>query len=207
MKKVVLLLSTTLLLFTGCSKDNSEAPISEQNQDVVFIFNDMGENSSWESFKLSEISNLNLNEVYGERGNNGNSAHCHGNFPGFVFSGTENNGGTHGSATASLGPWTISLETECIMADENQAVYGGTIVDLEGPPTPPNFPISLNNHMYFKVIDNGQGNNAPPDQFNGIIVFSPAQISRCGEYVPSHPLWSIIPDIDIEDPGSIKVNN
>ena len=207
MKKVFLLLSMSLLLLSSCSKENSDSQMEDQALDMVYYFSDTGDTPVWEAISLSEISNLNLGDITNLRGNNGNSGHAHGDFAGIEFSGTQNNGGTHGTATANFGPFTFSMETACVMVDENEAVYGGTIIELDGPPTPPGFPISLGNQMFFKVIDNGQGNNAPLDQFNAILLFTTPENSGCGTLTPSAPLWSVFPDVDIQEPGSIKVNN
>ena len=197
-------MSIGLLLLAGCSKENTDTQIEEQTSDLVYVFNLDGESQAWEMSTIDEP--LNDSGVILERGNNGNSAHAHGDFPGVVFSGTQNNGGTHGSATASLGPWTFTLETECVMVEGNEAVYGGTITERVGPPPFPGAPFNVGDHIYFKVIDNGQGTNAPADQFNGRISFAFAGDSKCGIYTPSHPNWDG-PDSDVPEPGSIKVNN
>jgi len=148
--------------------------------------------------------------------NRGQSAHAHGDYPGVEFSGTQNNGGTHGSATLSLGPFTFTVDTECVMVEGNEAVYGGTITSRVGPPPPPGAPMNIGDYVYIKVFDNGQGSNADPDQFYGSIKFRAD--SKCGIYTPSNTdAWP--PTIiccggitinlinDVPEPGSIKVNN
>jgi hypothetical protein len=123
-----------------------------------------------------------------------------------AFSGTENSGGAHGSANLRLGPWDFILETECVMVEENEAVYGGTIAEIDGPPLPPGFP-AVGDNLYFKVIDNGQGSNADPDQVNQLVFAGFGGDSACGILTPSHPNWDLAPDSDVSEPGSIKVNN
>jgi hypothetical protein len=213
MKKIVLSMSIGLLLLAGCSKENTDTQIEEQTSDLVYVFNLDGKSNAWETTSINEQP-INTDATY----NRGNSAHAHGDFPGVEFSGTQNNGGTHGSATVNFGPATFTLETECVMVEGNEAVYGGTITQIEGP-LPPGFPFGIGNYLYFKVFDNGQGNNADPDQFYGQSKFS--FTSQCGTYTPSNasvwPPTITIPlpwgDVtinlinDVPEPGSIKVNN
>lgn len=206
-------MSVALLFLAGCSKENADTQIEEQSADLVWVYNFEGKLLTKETPPLNGLPSV--ADATNNRGN-GNSAHTHGDFPGVVFSGTENNGGAHGSATASLGPFTFTLETECVMVEGNEAVYGGTITERDGPPPPPGAPFNIGDHVYFKVFDNGQGNNADPDQFHGLTKFSAS--SLCGVATPSAPgFWPptiVIPGgptlnliNDVPAPGSIKVNN
>ena len=198
-------MSVALLMLAGCSKEKADTQIEEQTSDIVYVFNFDEESQDWEMSTIDEPQND--SGVILERGNNGNSAHAHGDFFNQEFSGTENNGGTHGSATLALGPWVFTCETECVMVEGNEAVYGGTITEVAGPPPPPFLPFNVGNHIYFKVIDNGQGNNAPADQLYGGGISFTGNNSKCGDWTPSHPRWLESPYIDIAEPGSIKVNN
>jgi len=214
MKKLILSISVGLLLLAGCSKENDSTQIEEQTGDLVWVYNLDGILLTQETPSINELQSN--SGVIPKRGN-GNSAHTHGDFPGVEFSGTENNGGAHGSATVSLGPFRFTLETECVMVEGNEAVYGGTITERVGPPPPPGAPFNVGDHIYFKVFDNGQGNNADPDQFYGSIKFS--SDSQCGVYTPGNagvwpptiffpPCGCTISLInDVPEPGSIKVNN
>lgn len=183
-------MSLSIFLFTSCSKEESPEQITEQTADSVYVFNLDGKSQTWETITIDELPSK--SNVITNRGN-GNSAHAHGNFPGVVFSGTENNGGSHGSATANLGPWGFTLETACIRVEGNEAIYDGIVTETTGPPFFVGF------HMSFKVIDNGQGNNAPADQFYAGIWLSPQELCDVPlDYGPS---------FDVPEPGSIKVNN
>jgi len=220
MKKTILSISIGLLLLTGCSKDNVDPQIEQRTGDAVYVFNNSGVDSTWESFALDEFQNTNSNTgVTAPSANRGNSAHTHGSLDagGFTFnwSGTENNGGTHGEAsvTLSLGPSLVlvSLETACINVIGNEAVYGGAITEVENDPFPPGFPgpFSIGNTMFFKVFDNGQGNNAPADQFANTFVSTsnPEACDTLGQ--PDGEFWSgdAFPIADVLAPGSVKINN
>ena len=43
-------------------------------------------------------------------------------------------------------------------------------------------------HLYYMVIDNGEGGNAPPDQFWGIVLAS--DVDFCGQLVPASASWT-----------------
>ena len=96
------------------------------------------------------------------------------------------------------------METECVTVDGNEAVYGGTITEALNVPEFLADWFSAGSHVYFRVIDNGQGNNAPPDQMDAVIFIFP--YSLCGEVTPSSDMWSFF-NLDVLDPGSVKVNN
>lgn len=232
MKKLLILATLLLTIMFGCAKEETKpAPASVDviSQDAYF-FNTNLKTPSWEKTIIPETPNdLEISAT-----NRSNSAHTHGNFIGFggnvsiTFSGTENNGGTHGTAvfeqTLNL-PFppfnatvVISMDTECVMVDGDAAVYGGTMTEVEGSPFPPGAgPFKVGNNLYFRVVDNGQGNNAPTDQYSGTLVISGS--SRCGILVPSNPSWFSgtlpfppfapfpIPTLDVEgESDKIKVN-
>lgn len=183
-------MSLGLFLFTSCSKEDSPDQITEQTADSVYVFNLDGNSQAWETMTIDDLpskTDVTTNRV------NGNSAHAHGDFPNVVFSGTENNGGTHGTATLNLGPWGFALETACIRVEGNEAIYDGIVTETTGPP------FFVGWHMVFKVIDNGQGNNASADQYYGGIWLSPQELCDV-------PL-DFGPSYDVPEPGSIKVNN
>lgn len=198
-----------ILIAASCSEDESAEQIEQQTADVVFTYKADGANATWETNFNGETIVYTSNAITApSRANNGESGHTHGDFPGVSFSGTQNNGGTHGSATVQLGPSNWTLETECVMIEGNEAVYGGIITEAINPP--PFGTMKVGDYCYFKVFDNGQGSNADPDQFHGFIRFSGT--SQYGVYTPSSAAWppffyGIPMIVDVEEPGSIKVNN
>lgn len=217
MKKTVYLMALALVVLYGCAKEESNDQIEEQSSDLVWVFNNLdGEFQTWETMLINELpSNSDVTTI---RGNNGNSAHTHGDYTfgitSFSWSGTQNNGGTHGSGVSVwiLGPpfnttLYLTLDTECVTVEGNEAVYGGTFTEVLNNPFPPGGPFDVGNAIYFKVIDNGQGNNASPDQhaIGGFIV--PAGSSFCGVFPVTDPIWEQNGVLDIAEPGSVKVNN
>ena len=219
MKNLVYVMAIGLLVLTGCSKEESNEPTLNEVSDTAYVLRMDGSNPTWESVSVKDIKG---NSEAAIQRNNGNSAHMHGEFTGFGggismnFSGTENNGGTHGSATMyqTLGaPFNttveITMETECVMLDGNEGVYGGTITAVANSPFPPGGPFDIGNHIYFKVIDNGQGNNAASDQYNTGLVIFPSFASGCGAFTPSSAFWSspFVSVLDVEnDSDKIKIN-
>lgn len=209
MKKIVLSMSIGLLLLGGCSEENLVTQIEEQTGDLVYIFNINSENPVWEAIILDELeSTQSISNYVSTRENNGNSVHTHGDLGPIIqeWSGTQNNGGVHGSASLLLfGFSEVTMETECVMVEDNEAVYGGTITEISPPFGPP---FEIGAIFYFKVIDNGQGNNAPADQYNPIIIIAPVgSPSGCGVFTPSYFVWDFVPNLDVPEPGSVKVNN
>ena len=183
----------------GCAKEET-TPTDVDYQQLeepgsVWIINNDSDSPTWEVISLDELPSNSSSSAT----TRSNSAHAHGDYTGFggsvtiSFSGTENNGGTHGSAEIRQvwGPFEahVILETTSVVVDGNEAIYGGVITEvivntfpLPPPPPPcPTFPNcpppppppacnpnSLGSHTYFKVFDNGQGNNAPADQYQGL---------------------------------------
>ena len=210
MKKTILLATIGLLLISGCSMEKDDTQTEKQNRDLVYVFNSNGENLVLEESSLDKIlSNKSNTKVHTNRGN---SAHTHGDYNdgsiSLSWSGTENNGGMHGSAIFELliedpfGFVSLTMETECVMVEGNEAIYGGTFTKVLNPAGP----FMVGNIMYFKVIDNGQGNNASPDQhaIGGLIV--PPGGSVCNVLSVTDPFWERFGLLDVAKPGSVKVN-
>jgi hypothetical protein len=210
------------LLFTSCEKElsNSDSNILalDNTENAVYQINASGE------FELIQISEDMLEQTKTgsiSTRSNGNSAHTHGDFSWeaagitLEWSGTENNGGPHGSATFQqvmnlpFPPFSanlqLTLETECVTVIDNEAVYGGLITEAVDNPFPPGGPFDVGNHVFFKVIDNGQGNNAPADQYaTGIFIVPSFVTTACDIFTPDAPYWGST--LDVVSPGKVKVN-
>ena len=223
MKNLMLLTAFLCIVFTSCSKEDiNEQPLQEQT-DAAYVFK-LSQGNEWEAVLNSQLENKINTEFISSR--NGNSLHAHGNFSGFnggliSFSGTQNNGGVHGSATleVTFGPFgtaNVVLETVSVISiGDNEAVYGGQITEvLENtvmfPPPPPGFPAppcdayELGTYVYFAVKDNGQGDNSPADQFSPILSNSCFEDPSGGANNP----WSFFGFTDVESSDDkIKVND
>lgn len=228
MKRLTLLMAFALILAYGCQKQETISTAANQQTEEsgtsVWVFNSNSDNPSWAVIQISELQGSSTSSTLKK----GNSAHTHGDLTGYggsttiTFSGTQNNGGSHGSAEIFQvsGPFTAHyiLETASVYVDGNEAIYGGIINEvLENsfpppPPPPPGAPppacnpYDLGNYVYFKVIDNGQGNNAPLDQYFGIIFQSCSARSDDGANYPwvFSPYWGIN---DVQEGDKIKINN
>lgn len=191
MNKLFPLFILALVVLVGCAKEETTPTVAD-NQQVeepgsVWTMNNDSDSPTWEVISLDELPSNSSSSATTRT----NSAHAHGNYTGFgggttiSFSGTENNGGAHGSAEIHQvsGPFEAHylLETTSMVVDGNYAIYGGIITEMivntfpSPPPPPPGFPAppcnpnTVGNHVYFTVYDNGQGNNAPADQYRGLI--------------------------------------
>ena len=155
MKKLIYLVALGLLVNIGCTKEQSADPKegSENPQESFYVYNMGGETPGWELVSADAMQ-LSSEQNSAEKSNS-NSAHAHGNFTGFgggttiSFSGTENNGGAHGSAEViqTQGPFEahyILETTSLVVINDGEAIYGGIITEVitntfpnPPPPLPP----------------------------------------------------------------------
>ena len=142
-------------LLTGCSKEQATDQIDEQTADTVYVLKQSNGASAWEVMEVTLPEN---NASENGNSNRGQSAHAHGDYTGFSgsitvsFSGTENNGGAHGTAEVRqvAGPFEAHyiLETTSMVVNGNEAIYGGIITEvitntfpiMPPPPPPPPCP-------------------------------------------------------------------
>jgi len=212
MKKTILSVSIGLLLLSGCSTENVDTQVEQQTEELVYVFNTNAVDATWEINNLDDFNNTKSKSSAAV--SKGNSAHTHGSINResitYNWSGTENNGGSHGSAVIvqNFGPIvvTITMETNCVSVLDNEAVYGGTITEVLNDPFNGFGPYALGNTLMFKVIDNGQGNNASADQYVQSLVSS--SVSDCSNFPPDAFFWNspfvTVADVEI---GRVKVNN
>lgn len=219
----MLLITLGFIFFTSCSKEELNGTPEEQKTEATYVFR-LSNTNNWEA-SVSTNQGEKSNNTFISR-SNGNSLHVHGDFSGFgggliSFSGTQNNGGAHGSATLeiSFGPFgtaNVVLETVSVISiGDNEVVYGGQISEvIENtvmfPPPPPGFPAppcdayELGTYVYFAVKDNGQGNNAPLDQYSPLLSNSCNEDPNGGANNP----WSFFGFNHVESPkDKIKVND
>lgn len=187
MKKLIIAMVLGSVILTGCSKEQATDQIEDQTADSVYVLKQSNNGMVWEAMEVEASNN---NPIENGDNSRSQSTHTHGEYTGFgggttiTFSGTQNNGGAHGSAEVRQvsGPFEAHyiLETTSVVVDGNEAIYGGVITDVlvntfpspppppPGVPAPPCNPNSVGNYVYFTVFDNGQGANAPTDQYRGL---------------------------------------
>jgi len=209
MKKNSFLFAFALLFAFGCQKEESAPDADQQmtNTIDVWLFNSNDGSVVQKTIDVNDFQSKSASNDLKQA----NSAHTHGSFSNesksITWSGTQNNGGTHGSATVTLNvadpAIVLTLETECVMVEGKKAVYGGTITAALNVPEEDQAFFGVGGHYYFAVIDNGQGNNAPPDQYSNVAALFPA----CGIFLPGDFIWTLFGFSDVEAPGSVKVNN
>ena len=219
----MLLIPLVCILFTSCSTEDVNETTLEQKTEAAYVFK-LSNANDWEAAVSTDLGEKTNNTFGSSR--NGNSLHAHGDFGAFggghiSFSGTQNNGGAHGSAAIEItfGPFgtaNVVIETVSVISiGDNEVVYGGQIIEvIENtvmfPPPPPGFPAppcdpyELGTYVYFAVKDNGQGNNAPSDQYSPFISNNCNQDSSGGANNP----WSFFGFTDVESSkDKIKVND
>lgn len=188
-----------LALLAGCTLEESIVPLpanSNQPGKNTSILNRMEFNTAIPVVQLIPASALQKgsNSYLSPRTSANHSANGHfsplEDYPG-TFSAMQNNGGIHGNAILNL-PWAgIRLEIECLIVDENIAVIEGVITQLfydycGGCMVP-------GQYFSFEVIDNGEGQNAPPDQVASFVYWSDEPL--CGELPPNSPDWGPLWDV------------
>jgi hypothetical protein len=209
MKNLTTLLVLSLIILTGCTKDGSLEQTELQTIDSVFALNQFDGSATWEALQIDELQNS-ADRTYST---NGENAHANGYYQPtsrdamtITWSGTQNGNGARGSARIQQSTPNFSfhlvLETECVMVDGNQAVYGGTITQvrsLNGNAPP----IGIGWRFYFKVTDSESF-----DQIANTTIFaSPRSMSLCNVYLPNNQIWSSQGSTNVNAPGFVEVSN
>ena len=225
MKKLILLMSLAMIVVLGCQKEEMNPVSVESDNQRMYVFSMDADNPGWQTISADLLlSNSSANAV-----NKSKPVHAHGNYDAgsytLTFSGTDNNGGAHGSAefrqVYPFGVVHVRFRTASVVMDGTTAIYSGQVSEIieytavfppppppppgVPPPPPPAPPYSLGSYAYFKVLDNGQGKNAPPDQYNSVSfsVGSPLIDGGAGFF-----LWSLGTMTDLQNASDyIKVNN
>lgn len=223
-------MSLGILLFSSCSKEETNDLTIETLAKSVYVFN---QSTGTLDYEIMDRNNSLTNPIVTK---GGNRTHAHGDFTlngGTIsFSGTQNNGGAHGGAefNYTFGPFGtahVILETVSVVSiGEGEAIYGGIITEVientvmfppppppppcptfpNCPPPPPPSPCDayeLGTYVYFVVKDNGQGNNAPMDKYNNVLLNSCFAQTNGGADIP----WFLFGNSDVGPNDKIKVND
>lgn len=209
-----------LVLLNSCSKEENLNIQEELSQDSAFMLKTSNGLNTIEAFTLSNTPVA--DRVITKR----SGLNAHGSFNGFnggniKFNGASNGGGMHGSAEVQItfGPFGtahVVLETTSLISvGENEVIYGGVISQIientvmfppppPGAPAPQCDPYALGSYVYLRVLDNGQGSNAPADQYRGVLFNTCNQDANSGAGFP----WFVAPDLDVaQESDKIKVND
>ena len=226
MYKVILSMSVALLMLAGCSSEKADTQIEQQTGDLIYIETFDGDNLVSQAISLDELQSTYGNSSAVETRANDNSVHTHGEVHAyggntFSFSGTQNNGGTHGSAEIDYtSNFTgenahVILETLTVIAanigGKDAAVYGGTITEVientfaPGSNSCENW--GLGQNVWFAVLDNGEGINAPADQIRSVFLRSCIDLTNQGVGVANFFNFFFFSWNDVEEESDhIKVN-
>lgn len=211
MKNLILTTALGIILLTGCSRDDSIEQIEEQTTNSSYVLYQLNEIASWETIVLDEFQRTaNFQHPI--------TAHTDGyympsskNAMTITWSGTQyRDGSRKGRAELrQISPdinFHFILDTECIIVEANEAVYGGTIIQVKS--LYGSLPcIDLGWRFYFKVIDSKQSGNNSYDQIANMTMFaSPMSPSLCGIYPPSNKIWSLKGYTEVIEPGFVVVS-
>ncbi len=140
-----LFMSSILLVFVGCTTDEITTEDSNQNL-VVEQSQERGSGPS-----ASGHGTLSLEDIppSGE------------GFRHFTFHAREkNNGSIHGSGVLTYvgGQLNLKFDIDCLSIDGNTAIMSGVVTQNQQNPA------QVGSLCWFAVTDNGEGNNADPDE-------------------------------------------
>lgn len=198
-----------ILILIGCQKPDDSSP--QESKDIAYVLhlND--------PFFMYEIipSNLNNPTQQNTTVNRGGVLRAHGNFSGYEglitlsFSGTINNSGTHGNAhfnkVLANGNLHLKMDTKCLTIVDNEAVYAGIVTEIIETPFPPGTGIiDIDSVLYFKVKDNGSGQNSPRDQYSPVVIIGSPR-GGCASFSPDSPIWEPLVDVTHQN-DNIKIN-
>lgn len=206
-----------IFALASCNKsdDQSLKQSNASNSNIVYVADLRLANPLENLIEISSedfLKNYSSNAVPSLK--KGKSSHAHGNFTwgptaNFTFSGTQNKGGSHGTATLTFPApdptqtVVIYLDTECVTIQDSAATYSGSITQVDNYVLPPNVgPFALGNIVSFNVIDNGEGVNASPDQYSLVFYFSPPAL---GCSAPSN--FAFFPIANVLPGEKIKIND
>ena len=134
-----------MLLFTGCSQEDVQAPADDQNLQLQ----DNQTRASGPSASGQGTLSFDGIPIDGE------------GFRQFSFHArVKNNGTTDGSGvlTYTGGVRKVHFDIDCLNVDGNVAIMSGVITKDKQVPEREGY------YCWFKVVDNGEGGNADPDQ-------------------------------------------
>lgn len=157
MKKIISVISifTVLLILNSCSEDNSVTENKLQNQSISTLSKSSGPSANGQGILIID-----------------------GKKQTFSFHAREKDGLVEGSLEVKVRneDFIARGEINCMVVDGNQATLSGVI-------TKSNWDIpSEYSFFWFRVVDNGEGKNCPPDEFSNIYI--PISYFPCDWEIP-----------------------
>ena len=209
MKNLFLPIALATILLTSCSKDDSIEQTELQTADTIYTFTQINDTQYWDSFTYNIITN-NVNRTpdkpiktegyYQPSSRNGMSI----TWSGKLHTNGISTGFAELKQTSPDTNFHFILETECVSIIGNEAVYGGTIVEIKSiSGNAPN--ISEGWKFYFKVDDYELYPNAPNDQISNTTLF--VSQSLCNSILPNDTIWESNGYSEVFKPGFVVVNN
>ena len=128
------------------------------------------------------------------------------------ISATENNQGVNGAGhiwrtwgDEGEFAYQIIMDADCLESNVEEAVFVGIVTQLTGvnPGIPP-----VGSRLWIRVKDNGQGLNAPLDQYNPAIIWNPGATVPCSVFSLNSIVWNFLPPYEevANSSDNIKVN-
>lgn len=213
MKNLLSLLLVVMLLFIGCSKDQITEQVEPLNDMVTFELVNLLDPTEIRTVEVSMDEFQNSSTDYLAKGNGVIS--CNGYFDKYypppaditdylTFGVHETPAGVNGNIHV-WGSANWKINGNCIQVADSIAIIGGNLLVID-----PNVTWAMQGyHLYFMLIDNGEGANAPPDRFLPFVISHPQFIDVCGYDLISifYPLV-VADDLLIPiDNGQIQVND
>jgi len=206
MKRFTFLVAIALVFFYGCNKEKTELTPNDQqvvksgSTGYIVSFDENGAHVQ-QTVKISKEDLQNYTPSPTASRSNSNHANGHfsyvndvGDVEGTItFSAVQNNGGIHGQVVVN-GLVSFHGETNCLMVDGNKAVFGCVITQVSDN-AGLDF-ITPGNYVYFRVDDNGEGENDPSDQYCNIFNVTEDDWCELGlldvdyVYIPASILWA-----------------
>lgn len=171
MKKHLLLFSAILLFsFSSCTTDNAIEEMEESTKIKTLDIGSINDEGIVSIEKIVIDPSLVLPQSATPR--NGGKQKMTGDFAypngtSYEISAIENPGGVHGESLVNRANGAITkMETICVCTEENEGVFGSIVTEI----IEPGF-LQLDYIVFSKLIDNGEGGNAPKDQTGSLLYF------------------------------------
>lgn len=215
MKKLTFTIVAGIALLTGCSKDEPIEIIQNETNQEVLVVNQLDGTSTYETVSNDALylnfDNTNDTKAGSlEASTEGALIPASKNAMTITWDGTHNANAIFGEAVMKQespnSNFIFGITTECVIAEGNEAVYGGIITKAKG--VYDGFAnVSEGWRVYFKVTD-GDKTKGGVDQISNTILFAaPKSGSLCNVYAPSDVIWTTLGATDIEAPGYVIVKH